>query len=466
MKVIPMSHPTLLRSVFLALVFLALFPAAVAAQSKKQIKQASQLIDQAKKAFAQKDYRSAADLFGQATAITPKNADAHFRKGYAHYYLKENDKALDELNTALSLGANAQDIYKLRWYLYKEKKDYAAALVDINAALKIEPANELLLRGLGDINFDRGAFRDALTAYETVLKSNPNDANLYFNIAKIQSGLGNTQEQAKAAETAIAKGTIYLADAYMLLGDAYRKDRRYAEAASAYQRAINSKPELYAAYRILAEVYRADNKYEEAIEVSKRALRQFPLDGQIYTDISWFYSLAGRNEEAVQAAQAGVKILPDRYLAYTNLCRAYNDVNKPELAVSQCNAALRLNPEDGETYFYLARANDLIGKTNEATRYYGKAVIGLEKVTRDNPDNSDGFYLLGNAYFADNQREKAIEAYRTCLRLNPNFVKARYNMGIIQVLQKNKSAALEQYNSLLSLDQTLAGKLKVEIDKL
>jgi hypothetical protein len=34
------------------------------------------------------------------------------------------------------------------------------------------------------------------------------------------------------------------------------------------------------------------------------------------------------------------------------------------------------------------------------------------------------------------------------------------------VLQKNKVAAMEQYNSLRTLDEGLAGKLKVEIDKL
>ena len=155
----------------------------------------------------------------------------HFRKGYAHYYLKENDQAIDELNTALKLGANAQDIYKLRWYLYKEKKDFPAALSDINSALKAEPSNELLLRGQGDILFEKGSFREALTAYQNVAKANPNDPNLYFYIARIHAALGNTKDQAQAAEAAISKGTIYLAEASMMLGDAYRKERRYADAA-------------------------------------------------------------------------------------------------------------------------------------------------------------------------------------------------------------------------------------------
>jgi superkiller protein 3 len=153
-------------------------------------------------------------------------------------------------------------------------------------------------------------------------------------------------------------------------------------------------------------------------------------------------------------------------MAYTNLCRAYNDLKRPELAVTACNNALKLNPEDGETMFYLARAYDFAGRRGDATLYYKKAVVGLEKFTSQTPDYSDGFYLLGNAYFADNQREKAVEAYQKCLSLSPRFARARYNIGIIQVLQKNKTAAMEQYTSLLTIDQSLAGKLKAEIDKL
>jgi tetratricopeptide (TPR) repeat protein len=73
---------------------------------------------------------------------------------------------------------------------------------------------------------------------------------------------------------------------------------------------------------------------------------------------------------------------------------------------------------------------------------------------------------LGNAYFADDQAANAISSYLKCLELSPRFGKARYNLGIIYALNKNKPAAMEQYNSLLALDQALAAKLKTEIDKL
>ena len=90
---------------------------------------------------------------------------------------------------------------------------------------------------------------------------------------------------------------------------------------------------------------------------------------------------------------------------------------------------------------------------------------GLEKYTSENTDYSDGYYLLGNAYFADGQTEKAIAAYQKCLELSPRFVKARFNLAIIYARSKNKSAAMEQYNSLAAIDPTLAAKLKTELDK-
>jgi protein O-GlcNAc transferase len=228
---------------------------------------------------------------------------------------------------------------------------------------------------------------------------------------------------------------------------------------------VELKPDRRDIYRTLSDMYRSQSRFNEAIEITRRALKQFPNDGELYTDNSWYYSLAGRHEEAVQAAQAGIRFNPDQSMAYTNLCRAYNDLQKPELAISACNNALKFAPNDGETFFYLGRANDLLNKPAEATKYYKRAVTGLEAYTKERPDYSDGYYLLGNAYFADGQLDKAIEAYSKCLEMSPRFARARYNIGMVQLQKNNKPGATEQYNILIGIDRALATKLKTEIDK-
>ena len=348
-------------------------------QSKKDIKKADQLVREGDRIFNQKNYRGAIEKYAEAIVLVPKNAKAHYWKGYAHYYLKENDQALSELNTALEQGFPALDVYKVRWYLNFDKQNYDAALEDIRAGLALEPNNLMFLVGLGQISYSKKMYPEALDAYQKALVVNPNNADLYYNIAQVQFNLGDSKGQAEAADAAIKHGTQHLGEAYYLLANGYQRQKRLAEAGDAYLRAINAKPDIYDAYRSLADIYRSEGRFGDAIDVSKRALRVFPNDGNIYTDLSWYYSLADRHEDAVEAAKAGTQLLPNQSLAYTNLCRAYNDTKQYTLAINACNNALRISPNDGETSFYLGRAYDLLGKSAEATRYYDQAVAGLVK---------------------------------------------------------------------------------------
>src|SRR5689334_21355922 len=129
----------------LLLVIALLLPSASVAQSKKDRKQAQQLTEEALKAFNQKDYRITVDKAAASIALVPTNPDIHFWKGYAHYYLKEFDNAVTELETALTQGYKPLDVYKIRSLAKFEKKDYDGALADFEAGLKLDPNNLLFL---------------------------------------------------------------------------------------------------------------------------------------------------------------------------------------------------------------------------------------------------------------------------------------------------------------------------------
>src|SRR5687767_3963015 len=83
-----------------------LISAPLAAQSKKDREQAKKLKESAAKAYAARNYRDAVTAYGQALTLVANDADAHFKKGYAHFNLLEYDAALTELNTALSQKYN------------------------------------------------------------------------------------------------------------------------------------------------------------------------------------------------------------------------------------------------------------------------------------------------------------------------------------------------------------------------
>ena len=438
----------------------------VFAQPRNAQRQARAFTEQGDKAFRQKNYREAADAYNQAIILVPTNPYGHYWKANALYSLKEYEEADRAFVLALNQGFKPIEIYRIRWYMYYDQKNYDAALSDIQKGLQIEPRNILFLRGLGEVQLLRNVLPESLEAYQKALLLAPRDGDIYYSIARVHSAMGNYKAQAASADEAIKRGTQYMGDTFYILADAYERDKNYPGAIDAYNKTISAKPDNKQAYRNLATLFQRQNRYTEAIDTLKKAIYVFPTDGDFYTDISWYYSLADRPAEAVSAAISATKLLPNAAMGFTNLCRALNETKQYQQAITACNTALRVNPKDGETNFYLGRASDLLGRTAEATRFYKLAVAGLVDFTKANPNHADGYYLLGNAYFSDNQRDRAVEAFRRTLEITPSFAKARYNLGRILVLLKNRTGAMEQYTLLLSLNGTLATTLKAEIDKL
>ncbi|MBE7516254.1 MAG: tetratricopeptide repeat protein [Chloracidobacterium sp.] len=456
------------RSRSVAVFALLLFAAVPYAfgQTKQEQRQARQYIDQADKAFYARDFASAADLYEQAIKIIPSDPVPHFWRANALHNLKRLDEAEQEFQLALSQGYKPIiQVYQSRWYLYVDQKKYDKALDDIKKGLEIDPTNSILLHGLGDVAFQSANYAEALDGYQKALAVTPKDGDLYYSIALTHSRMGDLGGQANAAAESIRLGTRYMGDAYYLLGDAEDRMNKVANAVESYRRALAAKKELYQVYVRLAALLQKQNKLTEAIDTIKKGMVVFPRDGRLYTDISWYYSLADRPTDARDAAKAATILLPNEYMGFTNLCRALNDTKQYPEAVVACNSALRLNPGDGETYFYLGRANDMLGRKREATGNYAKAVTGMVAFTKANPDYPDGFYILGNAYYSNGQRERAIDAYLKCIELNPNFSRARFNLGYIYLLKGDKASANEQYNRLLATDAALAAKLRAEIDK-
>jgi tetratricopeptide (TPR) repeat protein len=449
------------------MLLLTFFSVAVnAQQSKKDLEKARKIAKVADQFFNQKDFRNAISKYAEAIAVAPNFPAAHFWKGYAHYYLKEYDQSVTDLNQSLTQGFDKPlEIYKLRWYLNYETKNYDAALSDAIAASKLDPNNATYNLAIGDIYRMKENYTDAIPYYKKAAEQDSKNADVNYFLALSYSKNGDTANQALAAIEAIKRNTKYRGEANVLAAEALGKEKKFDESIPYYEQAINLKPEIYASYNALSDIYRSRNEFEKAIAVARKGLQAFPKDSNLYTSLAWYYSLADRYQDAIIAAKSAINLAPDQYMAYTNLCRAYNDTKQYQMAITNCNIALGKNPGDGESYLYIARAYEFLKQNDKALENYKKAIEGLLKYTQDNPDYSDGYYLLGNAYFAVQKDSDAIAAYSKCLELAPRFAKARFSLGYTYLIRGDKVKAREQYNELKPIDADLAEKLRQAIEK-
>lgn len=435
------------------------------AQSKKDRDRAKKVAKQGDDLFNKKDYRGAIDKYAQAIVYFPGFAAAHYWKAVAHSYLKENDQALVDFDAALATGYDKPvEIYRIRWLIYYDKGDLDGALRDATEVARLEPKNANIQFALGGINRERKQYAEALAAYKRGVQINPDQGDIHFFIADCYYNLGDYLNQGFAALDALKYKTKYVGESNFYVADALYRAKKFDEAIPYFEATISVKPDIYAAYGPLADIYRNKSRFNEAIATAKKGLAVFPNDANLYVSLSWFYSMADMPKEASIAAQSAINLDPKIAMGYTNLCRSQNDLKQYSQALQSCNSALRLNPGDGESYLYMGRAYEFLNQPERAADSYNKAIPGLLKFTQDNPDYSDGFYLLGNAYFALQKDEQAIAAYKECLRLSPNFARARYTLGYSYNATGNKTAAREQYNILRNLDADLAARLLALIE--
>jgi superkiller protein 3 len=85
------------------------------------------------------------------------------------------------------------------------------------------------------------------------------------------------------------------------------------------------------------------------------------------------------------------------------------------------------------------------GRYEDAYRHYLRAV-------RLAPRNEEFPYNAGNASFRAGRPNQAMQWYKDCLSLNPRYVDAWYNLGVVQAQRLGPQAARAAFEKVQELD--------------
>jgi len=467
-------------------------------QRNNNLARARELTSQGDQLLDDKQYQRAIDQYNAAILLISTYAPAYAGKGRAYFILKRYEAARVQLRSALMY--NYTEPAWVNWVMgltYLEEEKPSEALNWVSEAVYLDSANARyrITKGrthyslkqyqearqeylkalesdqknieanilLGDSYFALKEYRSAIDAYKRVVSPTPEFANVYYAIGNAYVYLGQDYNAIPAYQNAISLKTEFLADVYVNLGFAQYRQRKLGEAEHSFQRAVDLQPDYIDAYEGMSLVKIRTCDYATAISHEKKALelaRQKSLEqAGFYISLSWYYSFIGENQLAADAGRNATRYAPKNHMGYTNLCRALNDLRRYTEAINVCQDALRVKPGDGETLFYLGRAWKALGKTADANRAFAEAISGLERHVSNNPNDEDGYYLLGNIYYEQKLYQGAIRAFRQAVSLKPCFSHAHFNLGVAYYASGNRTAALAQYKALAGLDPSKANNL-------
>jgi len=167
--------------------------------------------------LASAKYKDAVESLSQAVALNPQDAIAHAKLGLAYSALAEHKPAIAEFKQAIKLNrafVDADSYFRLG-VAYLALSDYASAIDPLKQALysvkakvlddrtksKTGPSEAEINDGLGRAYYGTGSYRQAVKAFETAVRLQPNLASSHFGLGLSYMEVGDKRSAEKAEQT-------------------------------------------------------------------------------------------------------------------------------------------------------------------------------------------------------------------------------------------------------------------------
>lgn len=324
---------------------------------------------------------------------------------------------------------------------------------------------------LANLSKNDGELAEAITFYEEAIRLDATRPQFYIELINLLVTTGRPEEALAWAQdaailspesedvwTAFAAAHLANGDRLRNMGDVNAANLQYAEAVQKAENAvdINSQnatalaymagglvsqqnPELYAqaqqlaqdasliepdnpkARYYLATVFTNQARYDLAREQWQLGIQADASDPDLHMGLAYNFFAAGRIPDAILSFKQAIEVDPDNATAYDGLAYMYLQLGQHVQAEENALIAIQLDPT-------LARAHGRLGEAYYLQNNYERAVEALTEATRlyGEPTalNARFFFYLGNSYLrqgADQYCSQAVPVFESIANISFAF---------------------------------------------
>ncbi|MBC8342908.1 MAG: tetratricopeptide repeat protein [Bacteroidetes bacterium] len=177
----------------------------------------------------------------EALKISKYNPETYSNKALYYLQMKDTNKAISFLETAVNVDPDYLNAYIDLGYLYSIQQDNRALLFFENA-LRIDPQNTQVLYNRGKFKQDMGDFELAVADYQMILAVHPDHKSANYNLGFINYLMGNYEQAIQFFSTAVLKDPNYSV-AYYGLGLCYKEMANFEMAKENFNKVLLLEPE-------------------------------------------------------------------------------------------------------------------------------------------------------------------------------------------------------------------------------
>jgi serine/threonine-protein kinase len=257
---------------------------------------------------------AARDSAAEAMRLDANDASVRYTLAKIYHDTGRMDGAIEELRTAVRIQPGNDEAHSLLGQYLGQRGELDAGLAEIHKAIGLRPNYWAHHFALGSALFSAGQFANAAAAFRRVTELQPDNGWGFQMLGTSFHAMDDTQNAMVNYRRAIELGH---ARAYSNLGALLFDERRYAEAASAYEEAIKLEPKSPLKHRMLGDCYarlkdpsRAAPEYRRVIDLADDALATNPKDGTSLSLRAIAEAKLGMSEAALRDAERAVALSP------------------------------------------------------------------------------------------------------------------------------------------------------------
>lgn len=336
---------------------------------------------------------------------------------------------------------------------FHRQGDHARAIDVYLDLLKQVPDLPDALHLLGEARYRQGRLEEALDYLNHAVARSPH--HFYLNTrGMILLDLGYLQEAEQDLRRAIKAVPGYL-EAHINLSNVYRKKGDLKNAKRFGEAAVKLNPQSAAAWNSVGSVQMESHQLEEALVSFGHALMLAPNALVTVKNKAKIWIAQKKWQEAIPLLTQAKELRDFEVL--TMLSRAYSVLGQADKAIEPFQDAMQVsNAESRKAYFSTSEGVEQLIAMGDALGVYKSnfsAAADLYQLAIESlPEHTTLINNLAVTQFNQAVYDKAVENLRKLLVLDPANTQARTNLGVSLIMQDHSEEAIEAFKTVLQHD--------------
>jgi len=293
----------------------------------------------------------------------------------------------------------------------------------------------------GQRYYDKGKYREAVIQFGNAIQVDPAYADAHYQRAqaylKLQQGRPAFQDLTRTIELQSDNYAARLDLANLLIGA-----NEFKQAQEQTDLLLQKQPGNPLVHAAVANLLAGEGNVPAAIVEARKAVELDPTSSEAYLGLAQLELRSNQTDLAESDFKKAIALNPKSTPALLALGAYYQSARRFPEAEQQDRAAISADPTNPDPRSALVRLFIAEGKKDDAENF-------LKQSKQDFPDNSAGYRMLGDFYFATGDAQKATAEYASLYKAHPKDAQVIQNYVQLLILQNRLDEATRINDEIL-----------------